>query len=167
LGNVVIPIRVQERLLFNQSSTLRGSRPYYRLENKHWIWLRPGPDGYGTMQWRDENGKVVTRRAHRLMYQILVGPIPAGMDLDHLCRVRACVNPEHLEPVTRKENVARGIGHGSETHCPKGHPYVEGNIYLAYPLYREKRYVTRRCRLCTLRSNAKSRERRERRASSR
>lgn len=58
---------------------------------------------------------------HRVAYEILVGPVPADLDLDHLCRNRACWRPDHLEPVTRKENVQRGLL-GGRTHCKHGHP---------------------------------------------
>ena len=74
------------------------------------------------------------------------GPIPEGLELDHLCRVPACVNPLHLEAVTHAENMARGIrfdvgaAQRAVTHCPKGHPYSEANTY---------RYAGERaCRAC-------------------
>lgn len=69
-----------------------------------WIWTRScSPDGYG---WASLNNK--TYQAHRLVYRLTVGAIPEGLVLDHLCRVRNCVNPDHLEPVTPRENLARG-----------------------------------------------------------
>ena len=72
------------------------------------------------------------RVAHRLAYEQLVGPIPEGMVLDHLCRVRRCVNPEHLEVVDRRTNNRRGVGfagqNAAKTHCPQGHPYSEENL---------------------------------------
>lgn len=70
--------------------------------------------------------------AHRWSYEHHVGPIPAGLVIDHLCSVRHCVNPDHLEPVTDAENVRRGEGgaHWSaKTHCPRGHAYDEANTY--------------------------------------
>lgn len=68
-----------------------------------WIWTgSKGEDGYGSVRYRRR-----VWRAHRAAYTILVGPIPAGLELDHLCRVRACVNPAHLEPVTGEENIRR------------------------------------------------------------
>ena len=73
--------------------------------------------------------------AHRYAYEVHVGPIPAGMVLDHLCRNRACVNPDHMEPVTQSENLLRAVGMGRanarKTHCPAGHPYSGDNLYLA------------------------------------
>ncbi len=85
--------------------------------------------------------------AHRYAYEQLVGPIPEGLDLDHLCRNRACANPAHLEPVTRKENLRRGDHWGGrhnlvKTHCPHGHPYDEANTY------RNKTTGKRCCRAC-------------------
>jgi hypothetical protein len=66
-----------------------------------------------------------TRRAHRVAYEMAIGPIPDNLDLDHRCRERSCVNPAHLEPVTRAENLRR---QGSAvTHCPLGHEYTVEN----------------------------------------
>lgn len=72
---------------------------------------------------------------------MLRGPIPEGLVIDHLCRDLLCVNPGHLEPVTQKENVRRGVGHGAETHCPQGHEYTEANTRVSK---KNKRY----CRAC-------------------
>ena len=79
-----------------------------------WLWLAATSHGYGTFQ---SNGKLV--RAHRYAYELLVGPIPGGLVIDHLCRTTACVNPEHLEPVTQRENLLRGAGGkvASEEKC--------------------------------------------------
>lgn len=65
-------------------------------------------------------------RAHRWAYEHLVGPIPEGLVIDHLCRNPPCVNPAHLEPVTGAENTRRG-GNALKTHCPRGHEYDEAN----------------------------------------
>jgi hypothetical protein len=71
----------------------------------------------------DGYGKRGSRLAHRVAYEEQVGPIPEGLEMDHLCRVRNCVNVQHLEPVTHQENCRRGIHWSSKkTHCPKGHP---------------------------------------------
>ena len=80
--------------------------------------------GYGQFK---VGGRVVL--AHRFAYEMVVGPIPDGLQLDHLCRVRHCVNPDHLEPVTNRENALRGTGitsvHAAKVNCPKcGGPYT-------------------------------------------
>ncbi|WBB73252.1 HNH endonuclease signature motif containing protein [Micromonospora sp. WMMD1128] len=96
-----------------------------------WLWTAGLVDGYGRfMVTRQAN-----RAAHRVAYEGLIGPIPDGLVLDHLCRVRNCVNPAHLEPVTILENVMRGetivAACSAKTHCPKGHPYAGGNLYIS------------------------------------
>ena len=115
-------------------------------ESGCWIWegaLNPG--GYGSVAF---NGK--TTGAHRVSYILEYGDIPEGLDLDHLCRVRCCVNPRHLEPVSRSENLKRGetgynlVCEALEKHyCPVGHPYDEENTY-----YRKDRPGNRGCKEC-------------------
>lgn len=102
-------------------------------------------------------------QAHRLVYESLVGPIPKGMQLDHLCRVRGCVNPAHLRVVTARENVlapgARCLAkrNALKERCSQGHPYSEENTYTT-PRGR------RQCRIC---KRAEKRRRRSRRATTR
>lgn len=96
--------------------------------NGCWCWsASQNGYGYGKLRW---NGS--TCRAHRIVYQLLVGEIPPGLQLDHLCRVRHCVNPAHLEPVTQRENTLRGdtisAKCAAKTHCPKGHPLSGDNL---------------------------------------
>lgn len=88
--------------------------------------------GYGLVNIQGQS-----RLAHRTIYKMACGPVPDGLDLDHLCRVRCCVNPAHLEPVTRLENARRGIcgevtasRQRAKTHCPQGHPYAGSNLYV-------------------------------------
>lgn len=98
-----------------------------------WIGARSG-GGYGQVRSQGRQ-----RMAHRVAYEQLVGPVPDGLDLDHLCRNRACVNVLHLEPVTRAENIRRGVRY-SDDECNRGHAVAEHG------------YVSsqgkRRCRIC-------------------
>jgi hypothetical protein len=82
----------------------RLTNGYDVAPNGCWVWRKAtDPNGYGRF-WFD--GRMLG--AHRVSYQLLVGPVPEGLDLDHLCRNRRCVNPSHLEPVTRRTNLVRG-----------------------------------------------------------
>jgi hypothetical protein len=98
------------------------------IPNGCWIWWgRCTEDGYGMFG-------TPYKRAHRVAYEIFKGAIPDGLQIDHLCRVRRCVNPEHLEAVTSKENTLRGETitglNAQKTHCPQGHPLEGDNLYL-------------------------------------
>lgn len=98
-----------------------------------WLWTEgDNGRGYGRLK---RNGK--SHQAHRFFYEMLVGPIPEGMTLDHKCRQTFCVNPDHLDPVTHVENVRRGIAgettanrQRSKTHCPHGHAYDGDNLVI-------------------------------------
>jgi len=120
-----------------------------------WKWTGSlNPDGYGVFYLGSER---VT--AHRWFYELIVGPIPTGLVIDHLCRNRACSRPSHLEPVTAKENILRGVGptaiNAAKTHCPKGHEYTVGNTGAGA---RGSRYC-RACHRARARvANARSRE---------
>jgi len=98
-----------------------------------WQWLRHICDGgYGRLTANGRQGY----KAHRFSYEAFVGPIPDGLAIDHLCRNRECVNPEHLEPVTWAENTRRSpitqqFVNSAKTHCPQGHPYDDENTYVA------------------------------------
>jgi hypothetical protein len=106
------------------------------VDNGCWLWVGAiDSTGYGRFL---HEGKVTL--THRLSYELLVGPIPAGLEIDHLCRVRACLAPEHLEAVTHAENVGR-VPVELQTHCVKGHPYEGTNVYL-------RKNGTRECRAC-------------------
>src|SRR5688572_10483798 len=98
-----------------------------------WIWKASTSSGYGDF-WVD--GKTV--KAHRYAYTLLVGPIPEGMELDHVrergCTMTNCVNPAHLEPVTHTVNVLRGNGacaqNARQTHCVRGHEFTPENTHV-------------------------------------
>jgi hypothetical protein len=118
---------------------------YVSLEGTCWVWTGGlARAGYGKTT---RNGRTVL--AHRVVWEYLLDrTIGEGMELDHLCRVHACVNPDHLEEVTRKVNNARGYSPSSinarRTHCTKGHPLTGANV---------RHYNGRRqCRTCENRS---------------
>lgn len=91
-------------------------------ESGCWIWTGTNNCGYGQI-WLNRRHHPV----HRVAYEMHVGKIPEGMQIDHLCRVPSCCNPYHLEPVTPRENTLRGTNpaakNAMKTHCPSGHPY--------------------------------------------
>jgi len=91
-----------------------------------WVWTGARNNGYGRIYVAGE-----LKYAHRLVYEALVGSVPEGLHLDHVCRRRDCVRPTHLEPVTPRENQRRGIKGVLTTHCPQGHPYDTTNTLRA------------------------------------
>lgn len=107
-----------------------------KTANGCWLWQHTDRAGYGTYFFADGRRWL----PHRWSYEHFRGPIPDGLEIDHLCRNRACVNPDHLEPVTRVENALRGPG--AITECVNGHPYTTENTYI-----RPDR-GTRSCRTC-------------------
>lgn len=122
-----------------------------------WLWSGAvTPAGYGKI--------AINRRlkaAHRLSYEMNVGPIPEGLEIDHLCKVKCCVNPAHLEPVTHSENCRRGPQGEhtarimrAKTHCPRGHPYSGKNLKIGAK-------GERRCRTCENASVSRWRKRRQ------
>jgi HNH endonuclease len=116
--------------------------------------------GYGRFPFNGHN-----LQAHTAVWELLVGPFPPGLDPDHLCRNRKCVNPSHIEPVTRKVNVLRGMSpnaiNSRKTHCPKGHPYSGDNLVInAQYHYNGKARVCKEChKLNQLAYTARKRQR--------
>lgn len=114
-----------------------------------WLWTGKKTNGYGQLS---VDGRYVY--AMRWAYEQLHGPMPPGIEPDHLCRKRSCVNPAHAEPVTRRENLLRGdtvtARHAAKTACPQGHPYSLENTYA----YRGQRH----CRTCRRAHNKTWRE---------
>ncbi len=106
-------------------------------ETPCWVWTGANNgEGYGQARVRR-----ALRYTHILAYEVFVGPVPAGLQVDHLCRVRECCNPEHLEPVTHRENVLRGLGGRMKTHCAQGHEFRDETTYVTPQGHRE-------CRIC-------------------
>lgn len=111
-----------------------------------WLWTAQCNNaGYGCFHMDKKH-----RLAHRVSFEMHKGKIPQGLVLDHLCRVRSCVNPAHLEPVTHKVNINRGVAGKVHrelaaliTHCPRGHPYSGDNLYV-----RPTGNGNRSCRTC-------------------
>lgn len=120
-----------------------------------WEWTGGRSHGYGSFWAQDGN-----HRAHRWLYCKLVGPVADDLVLDHLCRVRHCVNPDHLEPVPNGENVRRGDNANAlKTHCPQGHAYTTANTLARV---RTEGWASRHCREC---ENARRRRATEERRS--
>jgi hypothetical protein len=110
----------------------------FTIDDGCWEWVAScSTNGYGQI-WVDGT----MRRPHRVLYEMMVGSVPEGLDLDHLCRNRRCVNPSHLEPVTRQENALRGAKGRMITHCPQHHEYTPENTW------RRPSNGHRQCRQC-------------------
>lgn len=139
--------------LSDRSPSVRFAAKTVRDENGCVVWIGGlGSGGYGKFY---VDGAMVL--AHRWAWENAHGrPVPKGLDLDHLCRNRACVNPDHLEPVTRRVNTLRGVGptaiNAEKAECPSGHPYSGSNLYV-------NPYGGRECRACSRESARRHRAR--------
>lgn len=128
-------------------------------ESGCWLWCGAPTIGTGYGKFWVHGTKFLV---HRWSYEHFVGPIPEGLQIDHLCRVRMCVNPEHMEPVTAGENARRGAGWAgnlgqagkqrARTHCYLGHPFSGENLYITPA-------GVRRCRACDRRRGSAYRRR--------
>ena len=121
----------------------RFQTSFYSAENGCWQWIASKDKwGYGKFHLDKKQ-----RSAHRISYEHFVGPIPDGLEIDHLCRNRLCVNPQHLEPVTRRVNTLRGTGpsanNARKTRCQNGHEFTLQNTYM-------RSDGTRGCRRCNM-----------------
>ena len=150
-GNVMPPQPARPRLLEDPESRFFRSVDT-RVVRGCWTWKSTARNGYGRI--------TIHRRqvtAHRYSYEMFRGPIPRGLQLDHLCKNTLCVRPDHLEAVTQYENNMRSDSpasrHARTTHCPKGHPYDEhGKINTK---------GSRECRIC-MRTSSREAMRRKR-----
>lgn len=139
---------------FGAKDLLEKLEDKFLIDDGCWIWTGANNGGlhpYGALK---HDGRRLM--AHRILYELLVGPIPEGLVLDHLCRNEKCVRPDHLEPVTIGENVLRGVGPAAvrarQTHCQRGHALEGLNL----------RIRTTGRRMCNTCANDRRRDRRRR-----
>ena len=128
--------------------------------NGCWEWQGSLIHGYGQIEFRGKFGRR-NIKAHRAAFELIRGPIPHGLHLDHLCRNPKCVNPDHLEPVTSAENTRRGYAgqymrerQMAKTHCSKGHAY-------AVTEYRAPKTGYRHCKVCAVEATKAFRKRQQ------
>lgn len=116
-------------MLFQSTLPLRFWRKVYAHPSGCWLW-QGNKNSYGYGRFKDGSRRIA---AHRVAYELFVGPIPPGLTIDHLCQIVACVSPRHLRVATQRENIlgsdGRGARNARKTHCPNGHEYDLINTY--------------------------------------
>lgn len=132
--------------MFSQCKPSMIDKFVIRPRTRCWVWTA-ATGGKGKWPYGIVSHKKRMSMAHRVSYELLVGPIPDGFDLDHKCRNTLCINPDHLEPVTHQENIRRGYAlKPKTTHCRLGHEMTEANTYMKPA--RAKKVAHRECRTC-------------------
>ena len=133
-------------------------------EERFWLYVMPEPNsgcwiwtasldskGYGQIGTSRINGKKILRRAHQISYEIHHGAVSEGLEINHKCLQRWCVNPDHLEAVSHKENMRYGNGPAAsrarQTHCKNGHEFTEQNTYMTFEGWRKCKACRRKARL--------------------
>lgn len=111
-----------------------------------WLWIAGKGHGYGKFWWR-EGKKHESREAYRWLWEVCNGPVPKALELDHRCKNRTCVNPDHLIPVTHRINCLRGESFAArkfrQTHCKRGHSLSGDNLYI-----QKTGHYRRSCLIC-------------------
>lgn len=156
----IAPVRIGKRMAKpNPTTEIRKARVWSRVNvsgpDECWLWNGPiGHEGYGYVSWAGRN-----HTSHRAVWESVFGPAAQGMEVDHLCRNRACCNPKHLELVEKAVNVLRGVSppalNARKTHCPIGHPLEGSNLIVG----NRSGKVFRQCRLCNNESHVRMRAR--------
>jgi hypothetical protein len=134
---------------YSQAHVIARLQRHIKIVDGCWVWtgaMNP-QTGYSVTHYHDESNKLRLSSGHRVSYMTYIGAIPTGMDLDHLCQNKACVNPDHLEPVPHKVNMLRAkhspaYKNSIKTHCVRGHEYTPENTY------RKPGNNTRNCLIC-------------------
>lgn len=155
-----LPIRSRERCRRHYNQWIRTTPKDQRVRPalRERILAKVAVDSRGCWRWQgflnnkgygQVRGQSGTQMVHVATYEEWIGPIPDGLTVDHLCRVRDCCNPKHLEPVTHQVNLLRGdtvtARHAAKTHCPQGHPYSGVNLIIRQ---RAPGRTGRECRAC-------------------
>jgi hypothetical protein len=154
----MVEIQIPQRVLDRIEARVK------KAPNGCWLWPGAKVEGYGRITWSDLNGKKTWHLTHRVMHESVNGPIPEGMQIDHICHDpdecspaiakdcphRACCNPEHLRAVSTRENLLRGgtvsAARRAVEECPKGHAFDASNTLVSTQGQRS-------CKACTYERN--------------